>query len=100
MLTAALLALSLSNGAQAQSNKLAQLARPAAQTVSAPASQAVAVILDCQIAAKALTDCKAINAVAEAGVVAEAIRMAAGVAIPDALADSGARIRIRMNVAP
>ena len=100
MLTAALLALSLSSGAQAQSNKLDQLAQPVAQTVSAPASKAVSVILDCQIAAKALTDCKAINAVSDSTAVAEAIRMAAGVAIPDALADSGARIRIRMNVAP
>ena len=100
MLTAALLALSLANGAQAQSSKLDQMAQPAAQTVSAPASKAVSVILDCQIAAKALTDCKAVNEVADASVVAEAIRMAGAVAVPDALADSGARIRIRMNVAP
>jgi hypothetical protein len=100
MLAAALLALSLSQGPQIQSNKLDQLGQPAAETASAPASKAVSVILDCQIAAKALTDCKAVNEVADAGVVAEAIRMAAVVAIPDALADSGARIRIRMNVAP
>jgi hypothetical protein len=67
---------------------------------TAAASKSVAVILDCQIAAKALTDCKAVDSVAEASVVAEAVRMAASVAIPDALADSGVRIRIRMNVAP
>jgi hypothetical protein len=100
MVVAALLALSLSQGAQTQSNKLEQLAKPAAETASAPASNKVPVILDCQIAAKALTDCKAVNEVADASVVAEAIRMAGAVAVPDALADSGARIRIRMNVAP
>jgi hypothetical protein len=98
MVVAALLALSLSQGAQTQSNKLEQLAQPA--PAAAPASNKVPVILDCQIAAKALTDCKAVNEVADAGVVAEAIRMAGAVAVPDALADSGARIRIRMNVAP
>jgi hypothetical protein len=98
MIVAALLALSLTQGVQAQSNKLDQLAQP----VVTPAvdSKAVSVILDCQIAAKALTDCKAVNQVADASVVAEAVRMAGSVAIPDALADSGARIRIRMNVAP
>ena len=100
MVVAALLALSLSQGAQIQSNKLEQLAQPAPTPVSAPASNAVPVILDCQIAAKALTDCKAVDAVADAGIVAEAIRMAGAVAVPDALADSGARIRIRMKVAP
>jgi hypothetical protein len=99
MLTAALLALSLAHGADAQSNKLDQLAQSAAVKTAA-ASKAVSVILDCQIAAKALTDCKAIDSVAEASVVAEAVRMAGSVAIPDALADSGVRIRIRMNVAP
>jgi len=98
MLVAAVLALSLSQGAQAQSNKLDQLAQPAPTPVSA--SKAVSVILDCQIAAKALTDCKPVGQVADASVVAEAVRMAGSVAIPDALADSGARIRIRMNVAP
>jgi hypothetical protein len=101
MLVVALLALSLSPGAGPQSNKLDQLAQPAAATTTpAPASKAVPVILDCQIAAKSLTDCKAVDTVADAGVVAEAIRMAGGVPVPDALADSGIRIRIRMNVAP
>ena len=98
MFAAALLALSLTQGAQAQPSKLDRLAQPA------PAAdtqlQAVAVVLDCQIASKSLTDCKAVNEVADASVVAEAIRMAGGVAVPDALADSGRRIRIRMNVAP
>jgi methylmalonyl-CoA mutase cobalamin-binding subunit len=95
MLTVALLALSLSQGAAAQPTKLGQMAQPAAA-----APQAVSVVLDCQIAAKALTDCKAVNEAADASRVAEAIRLAGGVAVPEALADSGARIRIRMNVAP
>jgi hypothetical protein len=98
MLAVTLLALSLSQAAPAQSTKLDQMAKPA--EVTPAASKAVAVVLDCQIAAKALTDCKAVNTVADSGVVAEAVRMAASVAIPDALADSGIRIRIRMNVAP
>lgn len=94
MLAASLLALSLSQAVQAAPSKLDQLAQPAAE------AQPVAVILDCQIAAKALTDCKALNEVADASVVAEAIRLAGGIAVPDALADSGKRIHIRMNVAP
>jgi methylmalonyl-CoA mutase cobalamin-binding subunit len=98
MLTVALLALSLSQSAAAPSSRLDQMA--AAPAAPAAASGAVAVILDCQIAAKSLTDCKAVNEVSDASVVAQAIRLAGGVAIPDALADSGVRIRIRMNVAP
>jgi hypothetical protein len=98
MLAAVLLALSLTQGAQIQSSKLDAMAQPAPEPVAA--SKSVSVLLDCQIAAKSLTDCKAINEVADASVVAEAIRLAGGVAIPDSLADSGARIRIRMNVAP
>lgn len=55
-------------------------------------------MLDCQVASQALTDCKAIN---DAGsqAAAEAIRMAAEIRTPDALAE-GVRIRIKMNVAP
>ena len=97
MFAAAILALSLAHGAPVQS-KLDQLAQPAAAPVEAP--KGVAVILDCQIASKSLTDCKAVNEVADSSVVAEAIRMAGVVPVPEALADSGARIRIRMNVAP
>jgi hypothetical protein len=99
MLAAALLALSLSQGVSAQPSKLDLLAQPA-PVAEAADSKAVAVLLDCQIASKSLTDCKAINEVADATVVAEAIRMAGDVSVPDALADSGRRIRIRMNVAP
>src|SRR5882757_9731458 len=98
MITVALLALSLSQGAAVQTSKLDQMAQPAA--AASVEVKAIPVILDCQIASKSLTDCKAVNEVADASVVAEAIRMAGGVAVPEALADSGARIRIRMNVAP
>ena len=98
MIAAALLALSLSQGLQAQPSKLDQMAQPAPE--AAAPSKAVSVVLNCQIAAKSLTDCKAVNEVADASVVAEAIRLAGTVAVPDALADSGARIQIRMNVAP
>jgi methylmalonyl-CoA mutase cobalamin-binding subunit len=102
MLAAALLALSLNQGAAASPSKLDQLAQPAAEAPPAQVaeSKAVSVVLDCQIAAKALTDCKAVNDAVDAAVLAEAIRLAAGVPVPEALADSGARIRIRMNVAP
>jgi hypothetical protein len=98
MFAAALLALSLTQGAQVQPSRLEQLAQPAPAAEAAP--KGVAVVLDCQIASRSLTDCKAVNEVADASVVAEAIRMAGVVAVPEALADSGARIRIRMNVAP
>ncbi len=98
MLAAIVMALSLAQGASVQPSKLDAMAQPAPEP--AAASKSVSVLLDCQIAAKSLTDCKAINEVADASVVAEAIRLAGGVAIPDSLADSGARIRIRMNVAP
>jgi hypothetical protein len=96
MLIASFLALALSSATQGSPSKLDRMAAPA----TAPAPQSTAVILDCQIAARALTDCKAVNEVADGAVVAEAIRLAANVPIPDALADSGARIRIKMNVAP
>ena len=96
MIAVALLALSLTQSPPGPASKLDQLAQPA----PAAESKAVAVILDCQIASKSLTDCKAVNEVADASVVAEAIRLAAVVALPEALADSGARIRIRMNVTP
>jgi hypothetical protein len=99
MLAASLLALSLSQAVQAAPSRLDQLADPVAAADSA-APKPVAVVLDCQIAARSLTDCKALNEVADASVVAEAIRLAGGVAVPDALADSGKRIHIRMNVAP
>jgi methylmalonyl-CoA mutase cobalamin-binding subunit len=95
MLIVALLALGLSQGPAAPPTKLDQMAQPAAAE-----PRQISVVLDCQIAAKALTDCKAVNEVADASRVAEAIRLAGGVAVPQALADSGARIRIRMNVAP
>jgi hypothetical protein len=91
-----LLALSLSQGVAAQPTRLDQMAQPA---IEQPAQTKVQVVmLDCQVAAQALTDCKAIN---DAGsqAAAEAIRMAADIHTPDAIAD-GVRIRIKMNVAP
>lgn len=91
-----LLALSLSQGASAQHSRLDQMAQPTAES-QAPAKVQV-VMLDCQVASQALTDCKAIND-AGAQAAAEAIRMAAEIHTPEALAD-GVRIRIKMNVAP
>ena len=91
-----LLALSLSQGVSAKPARLDQLANPAAEA-QAPAKVQV-VMLDCQVASQALTDCKAIND-AGAQAAAEAIRMAAEIHTPEALAD-GVRIRIKMNVAP
>ena len=99
MIAAALLALSLAQGSPVQPTKLDQLAQPA-PVVTVSERAVVSVVLDCQIAAKSLTDCKAVSEANDAHVLAEAIRMAAGVAVPDALADSCARIRVRMNVAP
>lgn len=94
MLSIALMALSLSQGAAVQPSKLDRMTQPAA------ASPAVSVILDCRIAAKSLTDCKAVNDVVDSAAVAEAIRLTAAVAVPEALGDSGARVRVRMNVTP
>ena len=91
-----LLALSLSQGVSAQHTRLEQMAQPAAEA-QAPAKVQV-VMLDCQVAAQALTDCKAVND-AGAQAAAEAIRMAAEIHTPEAIAD-GVRIRIKMNVAP
>jgi hypothetical protein len=92
-----LLALSLIQGLPSSPSRLDRLQQPAA---SAPAS-ATLVVLDCQVAAKGLTDCKAVNDVLDSGMVAEALRMAAGIVVPQALADSGAgRIKVKMNVAP
>jgi hypothetical protein len=91
-----LLALSLSQGVAAPSSRLDQLAQPAA--AAQQSAKVEVVMLDCQVAAQALTDCKAVN---DAGsqAAAEAIRMAAEIHTPEAIAD-GVRIRIKMNVAP
>lgn len=91
-----LLALSLSQGPLAQPARLDQLAQPAAEAQAAGGVRVV--MLDCQVASQALTDCRAVND-AGAQAAAEAIRMAADIHTPDAIAD-GVRIRVRMNVAP
>ena len=90
-----LLALSLSQGVAAQHTRLDQVAPPA---VEAAQTKVQVVMLDCQVAAQSLTDCKAVND-AGAQAAAEAIRMAAEIHTPEAIAD-GVRIRIKMNVAP
>jgi hypothetical protein len=91
---AALLALSLAQGAAPATSRLDRLE-------AAPAGPAVSVILDCQVLARALTDCKAVNAVSDSGTVAEAIRMAAAIVVPQGLAESGVeRIKVKMNVTP
>lgn len=95
MLAAALLALTVAQGAPA-AGKLDQLAAepPKADNVAV-------VVLNCQVDAKALVDCKAVNADADSHAAAEAIRMAAGVTVPESLAAGGpSRILIRMKVAP
>ena len=109
MFAAALLALSLAQGVSAQPSKLDQVSAATAQPskleqVSAepakPANVAV-VVLNCQVDAKALIDCKAVNPDVDSHAAAEAIRMAAGITVPDSLAANGpSRIMIRMNVAP
>jgi hypothetical protein len=72
-----------------------------AARIPAAVSAATPVVLDCQVAERSLTDCKAVNAVSDTGVVAEAIRMAAGIVVPQGLAESGiARIKVKMNVTP
>jgi hypothetical protein len=91
-----LLALSLSQGALTQSARLDRLSQ---QAIEAPGPTRVQVVmLDCQVAAQALTDCRAVND-AGAQAAAEAIRMASEIHTPGAIAD-GVRIRVRMNVAP
>ena len=96
MFVASLLALSLSQGISAQPSKLDQIAVEPAK----PANVAV-VVLNCQVDAKALVDCKAVNAV-DSHAAAEAIRMASAVTVPDSLSapNAPARIMIRMSVAP
>ena len=96
MFAAALLALSIAQGAPAQPGKLDQIA---AQPEQKPANVAV-VVLNCGVDAKALVDCKAVNDV-DGRAAAEAMRMAAAVTLPESVADGApARILIRMNVAP
>ncbi len=96
MFAAALLALSIAQGAPVQSGKLDQLS---AQSQTKPAN-VVGVVLNCGVDAKALVDCKAVNDV-DGRVAAEAIRLAAAVSLPDSMADNApTRILIRMNVAP
>ena len=92
-----LLALSLAQSAAAPASPLERLRDASALAPLA----ATPVVLDCQVAERSLTDCKAVNAVSDSGVVAEAIRMAAAIVVPQSLSDSGVgRIKIRMNVTP
>ena len=92
-----LLALSLVQGLTASPSRLDRLQQPPAPA----ASSATVVVLDCRVQAKGLTDCRALNAAPDSGAVAEALRMAAGIVVPQALADAGAgRIKVKMNVTP
>lgn len=71
---------------------------PQAQAVSqAPVAQSV--LVDCQVSAANLTDCKALDA--EGPVAMEAVKLAAQVEVPEAfaLANPG-RIVLKMNVNP
>jgi hypothetical protein len=92
-----LLALSLAQGAVSPATRLDRLKdSPALAPIAA-----TAVVLDCQVAIRSLTDCKAVNGISDSGMVAEAIRMASVIVVPEGLADSGiARIKVKMNVAP
>ena len=95
MFVAALLALTVSQGAVSP-GKLEQLAAEPAKPANI-----TAVVLNCQVEAKALVDCKAVSPDVDSHAAAEAVRMAAGVTVPDSLSAAGpARILIRMNVAP
>jgi hypothetical protein len=90
-----LLALSLVQGAISQPSRLDRLK---AEPPPGPAA-ATLVVLDCQVAARALTDCKAVNDVLDSGMVAEALRMAAGIVAPQALVDRGpGRVTVKINV--
>jgi hypothetical protein len=92
-----LLVLSLTQGISASPSRLDRL-----QQAPAPvASSATVVVLDCQVQAKTLTDCRALNDAPDSGAVAEALRMAAAIVVPQALADAGAgRIKVKINVTP
>jgi hypothetical protein len=92
-----LLALSLAQGLIVSPSRLDRL-----QPSPAPAaSSATVVVLDCQVQARGLTDCRALNDAPDSGAVAEALRMAAAIVVPQALADAGAgRIKVKMNVTP
>jgi hypothetical protein len=92
-----LLALSLSQSAAGSATRLDRLA----DAPVAAQSAATAVVLDCQVAVRSLTDCKAVNDVLDSGAVAEAIRMAAAIVVPEGLAARGVdRIKVKMNVTP
>jgi hypothetical protein len=92
-----LLALSLVQGISPSPSRLDRLQ----QLPATVASSATVVVLDCQVQARSLTDCRALNDAPDSGAVAEALRMAAGIVVPRALADAGAgRIKVKMNVTP
>jgi hypothetical protein len=92
-----LLALSLIQGVSASPSRLDRLQQSPAP-VAAPAT---VVVLDCEVQAKTLTDCRALNDAPDSGAVTEALRMAAAIVVPQALADAGAgRIKVKMNVTP
>ena len=56
-----------------------------------------AYVLECQVEGRGLTDCKVVDG--EAAGATDALRMAADIRVPDAVAQ-GDRIRIRLNLNP
>jgi hypothetical protein len=61
------------------------------------------VVLECQVSAKALKDCKVVGEAAQDGAaVAEALRMASQIVVPDGMTGSapGHSIRVKLNITP
>lgn len=80
----------------------AALAAPTARTVEAPSEVAAkAVMLECLVSGESLTECQVVDPSVTAGEGAEALRMAAQIQVPEALALANpGRIRIKLNVNP
>ncbi len=81
---------------QTQMARLTQT--PAAQ--AAPADEATVVYLGCQIHQTTLAECQVVNNdPVEPGVAAEALRLAAGMSVPEGLAERlGGHIVVKLNV--
>jgi hypothetical protein len=59
------------------------------------------VVLDCRVTDKALTDCRSTGKPLDEKMMEQALRLTAGIVVPQAMADAGdGHVRVKMNLAP
>ena len=86
--------------AAAPQSSLTQMASAAPAPIAAPAADVTVVYLGCQIRQTALAECQVVNnEPVEPGAAAEALKLAAGMSVPQGLGERlGGHIVVKLNV--